>query len=228
MSGAGARGNAINRLLAPRKSPRTAWVVLVLFVVAGIAAAQHAKSGATANAAEAAHAPTHTAEAARAALNTAQVSSAIASAARLIQAQAPEPEAQASDDATVEEPTAESLLSKARSEPRDEAWADTTTRVVREDLGTKAEQLKFHVGEVECRTTTCFVKLDWPSLSAAHADFKATLGPPNRADCHVRLMLPEGANADAPAEGILFFDCSRQRARAALNAHTESPTGSAK
>jgi hypothetical protein len=76
------------------------------------------------------------------------------------------------------------------------------------------EQLKFHVGQVERRTTTCFVTLGWPSPRDAHADFKAALGAPNRAECHERLMLPDDANNNAPAEGILVLDSGRQGARA--------------
>jgi len=193
-------------------------------VVAGIAAAQHFESGAAV-----AQPPAQQGPREPLALNAAQVQPAIVSAAQpaQLQAQMPEPKAQASDDTIGATPTAEGLLSKARSEPRDDAWADRTTRVVQEDLGTKADKLKFHVVDVECRTTTCFAKLDWPSLSEAHADFKATLGAPNRADCHERLLFPQDANEDAPVEGILFLDCGRQLGRAPLDAQRQPPNGSA-
>lgn len=78
------------------------------------------------------------------------------------------------------EPRPEDYVDSARAEQRDDSWAAPTERLFEEDLTIKGQQLGFRVGTVECRTTSCIAELFWNSLREARADFKQTLGAPDR------------------------------------------------
>jgi len=123
--------------------------------------------------------------------------------ARALSAQAADPPIPSTEDA----PDAEDYAGQVRREPRDPEWAEAATRTLEEDLRTKADMNKFHIRGIDCRSTGCVAELDFPSLAKAQADFKALLGPPNRLDCHERLLFTPEGPSDGPALGTMIFDC---------------------
>lgn len=113
------------------------------------------------------------------------------------------------------EATAEDYVRQAQAEPRDDAWAEPTRQLFEEDLRVKAEAMDFRIRSVECRSKSCLAELGFSSLSKARADFKAVLSPPNRPDCHGRLLLPPDGDEAKPILAYMILDCGERRAREA-------------
>jgi hypothetical protein len=117
------------------------------------------------------------------------------------------------DDPHVHEPSTEELVDTVRLQPRDEAWANGAEVILEQDLTRLAAQLKFRVGEVDCRSSRCLVQLEWPNGAAAQRDFKAAMArDAYRLDCHRRLLLPPTDSASGHAQ--LIMDCENQLQRA--------------
>jgi hypothetical protein len=117
-----------------------------------------------------------------------------------------------SDDPQVNEPSTAELLDTVRLQPRDDTWATATQPVLQQDLAQLAAQLRFRVGDVDCRTSRCIVDLEWPNGAAAQRDFKAVIGADvYRLDCHRRLLLPAPESASGHAQLIVNCDNQTQR-----------------
>jgi hypothetical protein len=119
-----------------------------------------------------------------------------------------------SDDPQVHEPSTAELLDTVRLQPRDETWASTTQPVLEQDLAQLAAQLKFRVGDVDCRKSRCIAELEWPNGTTAQRDFKAVMSADAyRLDCHRRLLLPAADSASGHAQLIVNCDNQSQRTK---------------
>jgi hypothetical protein len=121
-----------------------------------------------------------------------------------------------SEDPQVEDPTAEEHLRSAQAEPREPLFAEAHTPALEHDLADVAQRFDFRFESLDCRSTRCTVKLDWPSLAAARAAFKSGFSSGfTRSRCQHRMVFPDVANEHARARTVLIATCESAHALAA-------------
>lgn len=93
--------------------------------------------------------------------------------------------------------------------PRDAAWAAATERAITAAIAKLARdgQPGFALAAVDCRSSTCVARLQWPSSDAARVDARAIV---ENADvpCARQIVLPEAAGGGS-YEASLLFGCAR-------------------
>jgi hypothetical protein len=98
------------------------------------------------------------------------------------------------------------------AEPADPAWAARTSASLSSDLTPLAEKGHFRVASLDCRTTTCLAKLDWPAGADVRHEYGKLLHEPYRANCTRSFVLEQKPSASGEQEGLLLFDCESWRA----------------
>ncbi len=87
-------------------------------------------------------------------------------------------------------------------------WARETSAAFAADF-LRNEGTNFSVADVECRSTTCSVVLEWPSRDLALNEWKRALVQPTRANCGRSIVVPEQTAGDTgPLQATLLLDCS--------------------
>lgn len=95
-----------------------------------------------------------------------------------------------------------------RAEELNPRWARDTSAAFTTDFQ-RADGTNFKVADVECRSTTCSVVLEWPSRETALAEWRRALMQPTRANCGRSIVVPEQpAGAEGPVRATLLLDCA--------------------
>jgi len=90
----------------------------------------------------------------------------------------------------------------------DAGWSRSTSTALAADFKRNAGT-NFNATSVDCRSTTCAVKLEWPSREAAIAEWRRALMQPTRANCGRAIVVPErDASVKGPIEVTMIMDCS--------------------
>ena len=102
-------------------------------------------------------------------------------------------------------------LEAHRIERRDTDWAPA----MEERIG-RVFQTSVDAGAVlesqDCATSTCVLRLAWPSDAEAHAGLRDIMAATMGIRCTRELVLPEDeANGDGPYEASMFVDCGSER-----------------
>jgi hypothetical protein len=98
------------------------------------------------------------------------------------------------------------LIEAHRGALRDSVWASEHETKLRGDYDGLAKTLGFTLGDVDCRTHTCVVDLQFPSTSAARSHLRE-LVQPHGLPCGARVTLPESSTADAPLMAEVYIEC---------------------
>lgn len=102
----------------------------------------------------------------------------------------------------------EARIHAHRSEDVDPAWARETSAAFSADFE-RSEGTHFHVADVECRSTSCSVVVEWPSREVALAEWRRALMQPTRANCGRSIVVPEQPEgASGAIRATLLYDCS--------------------
>lgn len=125
-----------------------------------------------------------------------------------------------SDDPQNTDPTPADHLRSAQHEEKDDAFSDANTEALEQDLAEASRRFDFRFERVDCRSSRCLVRLDWPSLGDAKSAIKGGLSAAfTRSHCHHRMVLPEGADERARAATTLIATCEPSRGAKAAMAH---------
>ena len=135
---------------------------------------------------------------------------------------APAPAAQAEAPAG-EEPTPEvrsaAFWEKVRAsvdahnaELRDPSFAAKATDLLSSDLAALAASNHFKVASLDCRTTTCLAKVEWPSERTAADEYSKLATEPFRVNCGRSVALEEAPLPSGARQAVLLFECEDWRA----------------
>jgi hypothetical protein len=124
-----------------------------------------------------------------------------------------------SDDPQNTDPTPADHLRSALQEERDDTFSDVNTPALEQDLAEASRRFGFRFEQVDCRSSRCLVKLDWPSLGDAKSAIKNGFSSAfTRSRCHHRMVMPEAADEHARAATTLIATCEPGReAKTALS-----------
>jgi hypothetical protein len=101
----------------------------------------------------------------------------------------------------------EARLLEHRLSPRDSGWATSKERALTEGIGDQANaHTTFSLVDVDCRTTTCVARLQWPSEQEARAQIR-DLVQNTDIDCARQVTLPP-PGSNAAYEVSVLFDCA--------------------
>lgn len=105
-------------------------------------------------------------------------------------------------------------LATFEQEPVDDAWAARTSAEMARDVTAMNPKVEFQFVSAQCRTTTCAVKVRYPTHGDAVAGFGELLHSGTSQNCQrsTRLPLPAPEDEDKPYEVVLLHDCTEQRA----------------
>jgi hypothetical protein len=102
----------------------------------------------------------------------------------------------------------ESRLDARSSEPRNSAWAAAKEASISRELprlGAAAHE-SFSLVNVDCRTTTCVARLEWPSEQTARNELPQLLRSTGDLGCANQIAFPPGSGE--PYRASLLFDCA--------------------
>jgi len=86
-------------------------------------------------------------------------------------------------------------------------WSRTTSTVLAADFKRNAGT-SFNATNVDCRSTTCAVTLEWPSREKALSEWRRALMQPTRANCGRAIVVPERpAEVTGPIKVTMIMDC---------------------
>ncbi|MEQ9499925.1 MAG: hypothetical protein RIT81_23815 [Deltaproteobacteria bacterium] len=90
--------------------------------------------------------------------------------------------------------------------PFEASWAEPAAAGLREELGRIAEDRAFTVAEVDCRSRSCVVTLDWPTYDGVMEDAGAVLHR-TTLPCANEAFVPPPDDPAAPYRTEILFDC---------------------
>ncbi len=94
-------------------------------------------------------------------------------------------------------------------EPLDRQWAAKANAALTAAFASKIEKTSFTLKEIDCRSTTCTVKFEWPSREAAVGEWQRILAQPLQATCSREIVIPEPVPGQTgPVQATLVADCS--------------------
>ena len=103
-------------------------------------------------------------------------------------------------------------LEDHRHEPRDPAWADAAESKFFGDLRAVAEEGRFTIQGVSCKTTTCVATAKWNSFDSAEQHYESILHAGYQVNCTKEVLLPEPELPQAQYQASVIFDCQKARA----------------
>jgi len=90
---------------------------------------------------------------------------------------------------------------------RDPGWANGTVSAIYSDLKGAPVSNHLQVEQVDCRTSTCILKLSWPSYTLAAQDQSAVVQSLKSAPCSRRLTLPNPEPEAGRYQATVVMDC---------------------
>jgi hypothetical protein len=95
------------------------------------------------------------------------------------------------------------------AEPIDRGWASSTAAQLHAAYGEKLPGTSAEVVDVDCRSSSCRVRFEWPSRDAATNEWKRAMLFPTAVPCGRRIIVPESSRGKAgPVEVTMLLDCS--------------------
>ena len=99
-------------------------------------------------------------------------------------------------------------LAEHERQTTDVRWAHTTSQVLESDFQHN-EGTQFRTVDVDCRTTSCAVVLEWPSRELAVSEWRRAMMQPTRANCGRQILVPERPpEVTGPILVTMLLDCS--------------------
>jgi hypothetical protein len=110
----------------------------------------------------------------------------------------------------------EQLLTDHAAEVRSPAWAAKQERNVEAKLTALSETTDgaFKFRSVDCRTSTCVAKLEWPTREVAKGNVKSLLTGAPDLPCAREIAFPP-SGAEGPYTASLYLDCREPGSRSA-------------
>jgi hypothetical protein len=93
----------------------------------------------------------------------------------------------------------------------DPAWSPAATHAFSTDFSTLAREQPFTVRSIDCRSTSCIAKVEWPSFAEAAASYQVLLQHAYGMDCTRSLLLSEPEDPTRAYEAPLILDCQNLR-----------------
>ncbi|MFY0571310.1 hypothetical protein ACN28E_46805 [Archangium lansingense] len=102
-------------------------------------------------------------------------------------------------------------LEAHQREPLDFVWAKEAHSSFAADLSSLSREAAFRVRNIDCRTTTCVVNLEWASYEEASASYPRLLQHAYGLDCTRSIVLPEPEGPNVSYQANLLLDCENLR-----------------
>ncbi len=93
----------------------------------------------------------------------------------------------------------------------DPTWASEATRSFSADFSMMTQGQAFRVRALDCKTTTCVARVEWPSYAEAAASYQFLLHHSYGMDCARNLMLPEPEDPTRAYAASLILECQNLR-----------------
>ncbi|PTL75742.1 hypothetical protein DAT35_52760 [Vitiosangium sp. GDMCC 1.1324] len=102
-------------------------------------------------------------------------------------------------------------LEAHQREPLDFVWAKEAHSSFAADLSSLSREAAFRVRNIDCRTTTCVVNLEWTSYEEASTSYPRLLQHAYGLDCTRSIVLPEPEDPHVSYQANLLLDCKNLR-----------------
>jgi hypothetical protein len=95
-------------------------------------------------------------------------------------------------------------------QPRNAAWATEASSRLQRDLGGIADEQLFTILDIDCRSSSCGVELEWDDFEQAIASQGALLHRRYELNCErtVPMIPPDSSLIDAPYRTRILFNCA--------------------
>ena len=100
-------------------------------------------------------------------------------------------------------------LNEHQTEGYDHRWATQTQMRLTEELQGLQVAGQFHLKNVDCRTVTCVIEVEWPDFDTAKWKYRVLLENPLGETCAQEMILPPEGPGKVPAR--LLMDCTESR-----------------
>ena len=89
----------------------------------------------------------------------------------------------------------------------DPSWSPEAARAFSTDFSALAQGQQFTVRSIDCRSTSCIARVEWPSYAEATTGYEVLLQHSYALDCTRSLLLPDPEDPDRAYEASLLLDC---------------------
>lgn len=86
-------------------------------------------------------------------------------------------------------------------------WASDATRAFSTDFSALTQGQRFTVRSIDCRSTSCIARVEWPSYAEATTGYEVLLQHSYALDCTRSLLLPDPEDPERAYEASLLLDC---------------------
>jgi hypothetical protein len=98
-------------------------------------------------------------------------------------------------------------------QPVDATRSSEATRAFSTDFSALTQEQPFTVRAIDCRSTSCIARVEWPSYAEAAASYQVLLQHSYGMDCMRSLLLPEPEEPARAYEASLILDCGNLGSR---------------
>jgi hypothetical protein len=98
-------------------------------------------------------------------------------------------------------------LDAHQRQPIHPTWAPEATRAFSTDFSALTQGQQFTVRSIDCRSTSCIARVEWPSYAEAAANYHLLLQHSYTLDCTRSLLLPEPEDPERAYEASLILEC---------------------
>jgi len=98
-------------------------------------------------------------------------------------------------------------LDAHQRQPIHPTWAPEATRAFSTDFSALTQGQQLTVRSIDCRSTSCIARVEWPSYEEATANYHMLLQHSYALDCMRSLLLPEPEEPERAYEASLILEC---------------------
>ncbi|HEX8702473.1 MAG TPA: hypothetical protein VF815_26805 [Myxococcaceae bacterium] len=98
-------------------------------------------------------------------------------------------------------------LDAHQRQPIHPTWSSDATRAFSTDFSALTRGQPFSVRSIDCRSTSCIARVEWPSYAEAAASYAVLLQHSYSMDCTRSLLLPDPEDPERAYEASLLLEC---------------------
>jgi hypothetical protein len=99
------------------------------------------------------------------------------------------------------------LMSAHDAEPYDRRWAVPASQAFAQDFAALDGRRSVTLANVDCRSTSCLLTLEWPDRDAANREMYELAALPYQFNCERHISLLPGDGTARAARGVLLIHC---------------------
>lgn len=98
-------------------------------------------------------------------------------------------------------------LDAHQRQPIHPTWSSEATRAFSTDFSALTQGQQFAVRSIDCRSTSCIARVEWPSYAEATTNYQVLLQHSYALDCTRSLLLPDPEDPERAYEASLILEC---------------------